>query len=661
MQWPQSRFRDEVQSKLEPTAIHDPAKAPLPPYYPDTMVVRRTVARYYDSVSVMDAQVGAILEELERDGLAHDTIVFFFSDHGSGLPRHKRVLRDSGMHVPLLIRFPEKYAHVAPADPGESVDQLVSFVDFAPTVLSLAGLDKPEAMQGQAFLGQNDTTLSQPRQYVYGHRDRIDEAIDLSRSVRDNRYLYVRNFMPHLGWNERSRWPDLGEINHEFYQLSPNDPSLPTAVRQFIAPGRPLEELYDCETDPHNIRNLASSADHATVLDRMRRANQSHLAATRDVGFIPESILWDRIENTPWEFGLLNRDSVVTPNINIASTLGRASEYEKLQILASDDATHRYWASLALIGFEAVEAGKRLRQLAEHDPLPAVRVAAATALGRAGMLNEVAEVLTSLLEHEELSVALQAARAIELFGKEARFAIGPMRKLRERVSAFEQSASRVTFDLSKDADLAMFCGFSIDNFFAKLQAGPWIDLHDGESLEEWRSLADGQATSKDDEITLYSEGPNLWLLNNRSFTDFELVAEAKMPNDPYNSGIAFRCTEKPNGRPSGYQCEIAAEKSGMLYGIGKGWIWPRDDQQQQQFREMAGDTFQPDAWNHFRIRCEGDKIQIWVNGILTANVTDSTFGSGGIAIQHHGKGGPHHFRNLRIRTISSLDTNEANE
>ncbi len=662
MQWPQSRFRDEVQSRLATAVIHDPAKAPLPPYYPDTMVVRRTVARYYDSVSVMDSQVGAILEELERDGLADDTIVFFFSDHGSGMPRHKRVLLDSGMHVPLLVRFPDKYAHLAPAKPGESVDQLISFVDFAPTALSLAGLDKPDAMQGQAFLGQNTNSLSPPRKYVYGHRDRIDEAIDLSRSVRDARYLYVRNYMPHLGWNERSRWPDLGEINHDFYRLSEDDTSLPVAVRQFIASNRPLEELYDCDADPHNINNLASSAAHAEILERMRAANQRHLAETRDVGFIPESVLWDRIgDSTPWDYGLSNNDNVVQSTINVASMVARASESRKVALLDSDDSAHRYWASVALIGFESPDSAKRLRQLAQLDPVPAVRTAAANALGRSGRLNEVADVLTGLLEHEELSVVLHAARTIELFGEQARFAVGPMRKLRQRVAAFEQSTSRVTFDLSKEADLAMFCGFSIDSFLAKLQEEAWIDLFDGESLKGWRSLADGQLAAKDGEITMHSDGKNLWLLHNRSFTDFELVAEAKMPADPYNSGIAFRCNETPSGRPSGYQCEIAARKSGMLYGIGKGWIWPDGDQQQEQFHNMAGNAFRPDAWNHFRIRCEADKIQIWVNGILTADVADSTFRSGAIAIQHHGRGALHRFRNLRIRPIKSLDTNEANE
>jgi arylsulfatase A-like enzyme len=143
MVWTYDRFVKEVQSRLSPDEIHDPAKAPLPPYYPDTPIIRKTVARFYDCVTAMDKEVGNILQQLEDDGLADDTIVFFFSDHGSGMPRHKRALLDSGMHVPLMIRFPDKYRHLAPTVPGESTDRLVSFVDFAWTVLNLVDVECP--------------------------------------------------------------------------------------------------------------------------------------------------------------------------------------------------------------------------------------------------------------------------------------------------------------------------------------------------------------------------------------------------------------------------------------------------------------------------------------------------------------------------------------
>ena len=220
MVWTQSRFRSEVQSKLSQAAVHDPDKAPIPPYYPDTTVTRRIVARYYDCVTAMDQQVGELLHQLDEDGLSDNTIVFFYSDHGSGIPRHKRLLHDSGMHVPLLVRFPKKWQHLAPKKPGKSTDRLVSFVDFAPTVLKLAGIKPKSYMQGTAFLGEGASAKDAQRDYVFGHRDRIDEVIDLSRSVRDKRFLYIRNYMPHQSWNQFSAYSDMSEIRHELYRVA---------------------------------------------------------------------------------------------------------------------------------------------------------------------------------------------------------------------------------------------------------------------------------------------------------------------------------------------------------------------------------------------------------------------------------------------------------
>ena len=151
--WPHEQFETEVAAKLTPSERHDPAKLTLPPYYPDTAEARRTWARYRDCIAALDKQVGEVLEQLAADGLAEDTIVCFYSDHGMGMPRGKRCLHDSGLRVPLLVRFPKKWAHLAPAKSGETSDRLVSFVDFAPTVLSLCGVPAPSHFQGEAFLG----------------------------------------------------------------------------------------------------------------------------------------------------------------------------------------------------------------------------------------------------------------------------------------------------------------------------------------------------------------------------------------------------------------------------------------------------------------------------------------------------------------------------
>ena len=235
MVWPYDKFRIDVQSRLSAAEIHDPAKAVLPPYYPDTSIIRREWARFYDCVTAMDKEVGNILTKLHDDGLDDNTIVFFFSDHGSGMPRHKRALLDSGMHVPLLISFQDKWKHLAPTKPGQTTDRLVSFVDFPATVLNLIGTPIPDTMQGLPFLGTN---ADRGREFAFGHRDRVDEAFDCSRSVRSRRFLYIRNYMPHISYNQPTAWPDQGEIRHEFYRLARRG-SMTDAQWHFAGPTKP--------------------------------------------------------------------------------------------------------------------------------------------------------------------------------------------------------------------------------------------------------------------------------------------------------------------------------------------------------------------------------------------------------------------------------------
>jgi arylsulfatase A-like enzyme len=181
-------------ARLTPDQRHDPARVPLPPFHPDTPEVRQDWARYHDLITAMDYQAGDVLKQLEEDDLAENTIVFYFSDHGAGMPGCKKWVWESGLHVPFIVRFPEKYADWSPGKPGTKTDRLVSFVDLAATVLSLAGVPIPKHMQGRAFLG---AAADEPREYVYAIRDRMAERYDTVRVVRDTRFQYIRNFQPH--------------------------------------------------------------------------------------------------------------------------------------------------------------------------------------------------------------------------------------------------------------------------------------------------------------------------------------------------------------------------------------------------------------------------------------------------------------------------------
>jgi len=266
-------------------AVTDPAAVTLPPYYPDTPIVRRDIARHYDNIVAMDAMVGRVLDELAEDGLAERTIVFFFSDHGDGLPRMKRWVYDSGLHVPMFVRFPDEAAA------GTTNDELVSFVDFAPTVLSLAGVPVPAHMQGQAFLGAQKAA---PRAYLYAARDRMDPAPETIRAVRDGRFKYIRNYRPDLPYFGFIPYRDRAGVMQEILRLTAAG-ALGPDQWQLWSQTKPLEELYDTEADPHEIHNLASDPEHFEKLAELRHAHLTWTEETGDLGHITEAELIRRL------------------------------------------------------------------------------------------------------------------------------------------------------------------------------------------------------------------------------------------------------------------------------------------------------------------------------------------------------------------------------
>ncbi|MFP4056924.1 MAG: sulfatase-like hydrolase/transferase [Candidatus Brocadiia bacterium] len=282
----ESRARSKPSDRLQ----HDPDKATPPPYYPDTPIVRRDWAKYYDNITRMDGQVADILQRLEEDGLADDTIVWFWGDHGRGLPRAKRWIYDSGLHVPLIVRVPPKWRRLAdPLDPqavepGTATDELVAFVDFAPTMLSLCGVPIPDYIQGQAFLGPQK---AKPRDYIYGARDRVDEAYDTIRCVRDKRYKYIRNFRPHLPRSLDVAYMNQMPTMKEMRRLAAEG-KLQGPERQYFQKPKPIEELYDTQADPHEVHNLADEAEHQEALERLRDELFAWMHRMGDFGMLPE-------------------------------------------------------------------------------------------------------------------------------------------------------------------------------------------------------------------------------------------------------------------------------------------------------------------------------------------------------------------------------------
>ena len=410
--------------------MHDPEKVPIPAYHPRTPEMKHDWAQYYDKVTMMDAQVGKVLQELEKQGLADNTIVFYYSDHGGVLGRSKRYMYESGLHIPLIIRFPEKYQALAADQPNTRTDRLVTFADFAPTVLSLAGIPVPEYMQGQAFLGEQDQT---PREYAYGFRGRMDEVYDLSRSVRDKRFRYTRNYMPHRiygqyleylwrapsmrSWEAAYQAGELNEVQSAFWER------------------KPPEELYDVTQDPDNVRNLADDPQYQADLQRLRSANGEWVRSIHDSGFLPEAEMIARAEDQNSTIYEVMRDPEL-PLDRIIETAELASQEDTKNlnelITRFDDpeSAVRYWAATgcAILGKRAEPAHAALEQHLS-DPSPSVAIASAEALYYLGDKEKSVAALAQALKNDQEMARVHALNVLKLIGEDARPALAATKEL----------------------------------------------------------------------------------------------------------------------------------------------------------------------------------------------------------------------------------------
>jgi uncharacterized sulfatase len=428
----------ESQIRIRPhKAMHDPAKVRVPAYHPDTPEVRRDWAQYYDKVTEADADAGRLLKELGDAGLADDTIVFYWADHGPGMPRCKRTPCDSGLRVPLVVHIPEKWRHLAPPDfkPGGRCDRLVSFIDFAPTVLSLAGIAPPGWMQGHAFLGKH---TAKPAAFLHGFRGRMDERYDLVRSVSDGRHVYVRNYMPHLIPGQHVAYMFETPTTRVWKKLHDEGKLSPAQDRFWQT--KPPEELYDLQNDPDEIDNLASSEKHQATLKALRQAQQEQARRVRDVGFLPEGERFRRAAGgSPYDLGH-NEAKYPFERVFAAAELASLLKPDALpalkKLLGDGDGAVRYWAALgvAMRGRSACESSLTELRKALEDESPDVRVVAAEALARHGDGDDLKRSLTLLVRlgdctRNDVFTAMAALTALEALGAKAssvREAIGKL-------------------------------------------------------------------------------------------------------------------------------------------------------------------------------------------------------------------------------------------
>lgn len=378
---------------------HDPDSVSLPPYHPDTPDMRHDWAQYYDKISDLDTWIGNILKELEESGEAENTIVFYYGDHGGVLARSKRFLYDSGTRVPFIVRIPEKYKYLFPGKkPGTTIDRLVGFVDLVPTLLSIVGIPIPEYIQGNAFLG-NQKTLDP--QYAYMFRDRMDERYDMSRSVRDKRFRYIRNYMPYRpnGQHLEYLWlaPHVKSWEDAFINGECNE-----IQSRFWLP-KPTEELYDSENDPWETVNLANDPSYADVMQRMREECTSWTLSIKDAGFIPES------EYTTLSDGRAMYDFLRENQIPFEAIVEAANQSLRVQesdisiliaYLKSPVSSIRYWGASGLLRLgQASNSAKQDLLSCLDDTAPSVVCTASEALYNLGEKKAAINALKKVIEN----------------------------------------------------------------------------------------------------------------------------------------------------------------------------------------------------------------------------------------------------------------------
>jgi arylsulfatase A-like enzyme len=392
---------------------HSPDEVPIPPHHPATPAMKHDWAQYYDKVEDMDAQIGKWLQELEDAGLAENTIVFYYGDHGGVVARSKRYVYETGTRVPFIIRIPEKYKYLFPKnEPGSKVDRLVSFVDLAPTLLSIAGIEIPEFMQGNAFLGKQKTD---DPQYAYMFRGRMDERYDMSRAVRDYKFRYIRNYMPYRVYGQHLEYlwraPSIRSWEQAYLNGECN------ATQSIFWEPKPVEELYDTENDPWEVNNLATDPAYSDVLQRMRAANRDWVSRIKDTGFVPEADRVDRAGETPMydymRSGKIDLESIM--DAAEIATLGKVGNLSVLQsYLKNEESAIRYWGAtgLLILGDEAAPVKEDLIAALNDESANVVTVAA-EALYNLGEKEVAKNALLSVLENPNEFARCHALNAID--------------------------------------------------------------------------------------------------------------------------------------------------------------------------------------------------------------------------------------------------------
>jgi len=401
-----------------------PTDVTVPEFLPDTMGVRQDIATYYNAMEKMDGELAAKLAELEADGVADDTIVFYYSDNGGILPRGKRFCYDEGMRCAMVVYLPPKWAHLAQIPPGSVVEAPVSLMDLVPTLLSMTGRRPPDYLHGRALLGPHKANDAR---YAFGGRNRMDERYDLVRTVTDTRYRYIRNYSPHRPYAQhvafmfQARSYQDWETEHLAGRLG--------AAQERFWHSKPYEELYDLRADRYQLGNLVDLPEHRAKLDELRRALDEHQLRVHDVGFIPEGTRLKGYEES--------RRPGAYPLRRVMALAARAAQSSPtdlplfVQSLADENEVVRYWGAqgLLILGERARPMLAQLQAAFDRDQSVPVRIALAEALINLDDSRVALQALGTLLEQESNGAfRTQAINALSYVGERARPVLPAIRR-----------------------------------------------------------------------------------------------------------------------------------------------------------------------------------------------------------------------------------------
>lgn len=366
----------QMESTTNKTSTEDVA---VFPYHPDTPTYRFTNAYYRDLHQKVDAEIGDFIKQMEEDGLMENTIVFYYGDHGGVLPRSKGYIYESGLNVPMVVYVPEKWKHLSPLAIGSRSDTFVQFIDLAPTVLNLAGVDIPEQIDGKPFLGKTVTKAKlDERNTTFGYADRFDEKYDLVRSLRKGKYKYIRNYQP-FNVDALFNFYRYKMLAYKEWEQLFKDRKLNEEQEQFFKARSP-EALYDIEKDPYELHNLAADPSYETTLNELRTNLQHQVKSMPDLSFYPESYFLEAGLSNPTTFGQQNQ-AEIAELIDIADLSLKPFDESKEDIekaLKSDNPWERYWGLMVCSSFGKVANPffKMALQMSKEDTENLVRLRA---------------------------------------------------------------------------------------------------------------------------------------------------------------------------------------------------------------------------------------------------------------------------------------------